>query len=363
MTKRKNPFPGVARVRDRHGKVRWRFRRKGFSCYLPGGYASIEFQAAYEAAREGDRTKTTMRADRGTISWLVERYLSSPKYLDRADSSKLTLRRELDWLREQAGDLPFARIEPNHVEALMARKSGPAAANKVKKNLSMLFNHAARKHGYVGINPARFADSRKENPDGFHTWTEAEIDAFLEVHGPETMARRALMLFLCTGASRQEAAKMGRQHVRDGRIVFRRGKTGVEADLPILDELATELANLPADHMLFLTHSAGQPYKPETLGNWFRECCNAAGLYHCAAHGLRKAGATRLAERGATEFEVMAFLAHATPKEAGRYVKAARRGRLADSGMARLGAKREQNLSNLSLGLDKKTRNILKGKE
>lgn len=171
------------------------------------------------------------------------------------------------------------------------------------------------------------------------------------------------MIFLCTGASRQEAARMGRQNIQGDRIAFRRGKTGVEADLPILEELAAELASVPAEHMLFLTHSNGRPYKPETLGNWFRDRCDDAKLKHCAAHGLRKAGATRLAERGATEFEVMAFLAHATPKEAGRYVKAARRGRLADSGMARLGAKREQNVSNLTLGLDKKSANVLRGKE
>ena len=48
--KRRNPFPGVSRVTDRHGEVRFRFRRKGFDTYLPGPYASAEFRAAYEAA-------------------------------------------------------------------------------------------------------------------------------------------------------------------------------------------------------------------------------------------------------------------------------------------------------------------------
>lgn len=130
---RKNPFPGVSRLIDRHGKVRWSFRKKGFSCYLPGVYGSVEFRAAYEAALDGGKAGAKSETERGTVSWLIERYLSSPKYLDRAEGSKRTLRRELDWLRDQAGDLPFARIEPHHVEALMGRKTGPAAANKVKK--------------------------------------------------------------------------------------------------------------------------------------------------------------------------------------------------------------------------------------
>ena len=63
------------------------------------------------------------------------------------------------------------------------------------------------------------------------------------------------------------------------------------------------------------------------------------------AHGLRKAGARRLAEAGATEFEVMAFLGHGTAREASRYFAAANRASLADSGLAKLGAKTGTKLS------------------
>ena len=80
--------------------------------------------------------------------------------------------------------------------------------------------------------------------------------------------------------------------------------------------------------------------------------CAEAGLNHCSAHGLRKAGARRLAEHGATEWEVMAFLAHRTAKEASRYTAAANRARLTTTGMAKLGADPERILSNLSDRLD-----------
>ena len=46
----------------------------------------------------------------------------------------------------------------------------------------------------------------------------------------------------------------------------------------------------------------------------------------------------RLAEHGTTEWEVMAFLAHRTAKEASRYTAAANRARLTTTGMAKLGA-------------------------
>jgi integrase len=145
---------------------------------------------------------------------------------------------------------------------------------------------------------------------------------------------------------------MGRQNVTGGRIAYRRGKTRIGADLPILNALDAELRLLPTDTLLFLTHGKGHPYQPETLGNWFRGQCRAAGVPG-SLHGLRKAGATRLANAGATPDEIRAFLAHATNKEGSTCTGKADRARLADSGMAKLsGAKPEQNLSNLATRLD-----------
>lgn len=352
----KKPFPHVSRTEDRHGKVRWRFRKGAVDTYLPGAFGSVDFRAAYEAALKGSKLPTIRTsAAYGTFAWLIEQYLRSGRYLDQSEGRRKSLRGILEWIREKAGDLPFNRFAAKHVEGLMGKKTGPTAANSVKKTLSILFRFAI-KHELCGqkVNPAAFADRRKESADGFHTWTDAEIAKFLEHHKPGTKARLALMIFLCTGAARQDAAAMGRQNVKDGRIRYRRGKTGVEADLPILPELAEALASVPADQLLFITHGAGRGYAPESLGNWFRDQCVAAGLPHCAAHGLRKAGATRLADVGATEWEVMAFLAHGTPKEAATYTKNANRARLSDSGFAKLaGVKPERNVSNLSAKLDK----------
>jgi hypothetical protein len=101
--------------------------------------------------------------------------------------------------------------------------------------------------------------------------------------------------------------------------------------------MARELENLPSRQMMLLAHGEkAMGYDAATLGNWFRDRCNEAELPHCAAHGLRKAGVRRLAEHGATEWEVMAFLAHTTAKEASRYVAEADRIKLTTSRMAEL---------------------------
>ncbi|WP_245860902.1 tyrosine-type recombinase/integrase [Rhodobacter maris] len=295
----------------------------------------------------------TSTAAPDTVAWLIEQYLSSLKFKNLSDSRKRSIRGELDWLRDRAGDLPFARIEVKHVEALMGKKTGPAAANTVKKNLSMLFNFAAKKLGYSGPNPARFAEHMKTNPDGYHTWTDAEVDRFLARHGPGSKARLVLLLALNTGMARQDLCGVGWQHIatREGRdrIAYRRGKTSVAADLPILPELAEELDKLPKDRLLLITQDK-RPigYKPETLGNWFRDRCKEAGVPG-SLHGLRKAGATRLADAGASEWEVASYLAHTDTKEAATYTKKANRSKLADSGFAKLG-----NMSNSVTKLDRK---------
>jgi integrase len=367
MTRRtRNPFPGVARTVDRHGKVRWRFRAKGRpSCYLPGAYGSVEFRKAYEAAAAGKLpVDAAPLAERGTFARLIETYYRTPTWAKLAPISQTNLRHELERFRVAHGDKRVANLRPVHVEALIAKKAAtPAAANRLLKLIRRLCRFAV-KRGLIKVDPSIGIERYAENPDGFHTWTEDEILQFEAHHGAASKAVLALRLMLCTGAARQDVARMGWQSVRDGRIAYRRGKTGGDVDLPILDELQDVLDLVPRDRMLFITHGEGRPYKSTTFGNWFRDMCVAAGLGHCASHGLRKAGATRLANAGANELEIMAFLGHRTPNEARTYIKKANRRQLSDRGMARLQKpKSEQPVSNLPAKLDKISAKPLKSQK
>lgn len=351
MSRRKNKRYPWVRKNIVKGRIYWRFEKSGFRCNLPGPFGSADFDAAYEAAlKQVQLPKSKARPD--TIGWLIEQLIASLRFRGHSAIRKDTLRGQLDWLKREAGDLPFARMEVEHVEALMAKKEGPAAANTVKKNLSMLYNFAAKKLRYKGHNPAREAEKMKENSKGYHTWTEAEIQRFLAYHGMRSKAGLALMLALNTGMARQDLCGSGRHMLRkrDGkqRILYARSKTGVEADLPLLPELEEALAHLPVDQQLFLPKDGSQePYKVASFGNWFHDRCAEAGVPG-SVHGLRKAAATRLAVAGATENEIAAFLAHTDTKQASTYTKSASRPKLADSGFEKLA-----NLSNTSELLDK----------
>ena len=92
----------------------------------------------------------------------------------------------------------------------------------------------------------------------------------------------------------------------------------------------------------YLVTEYGAAFTPPGFGGWFREQCDKAGLKHCSAHGLRKAGASIAAENGASAHQLMAIFGWLTLKEAERYTQAARRRRMARDGMGFL-VRRETN--------------------
>ncbi len=77
----------------------------------------------------------------------------------------------------------------------------------------------------------------------------------------------------------------------------------------------------------------GKPFTAAGFGNWFRKRCDEAGLKHCSAHGLRKAGVTIGADNGATEHQLMAIYGWESPKQAALYTRKANRKKLAGAAM------------------------------
>lgn len=356
--RRRNPFPGVSRVKDRHGRTRYRFRRAGVDAYINEAYNSPAFVAAYDALANGASPKPAPRRmpTEGTLDWLIATYYGAPDFARLAPATKTKRRGVLEAFRADThgakagpsyGARKFREMRREHVEAILARKaSTPAAANKLLKILRTLFRFGMARN-LAKTDPTAGVKPFKVSPDGFHTWTDAEIDRFERRHPAGSRARLALRLALYTGAARQDLIRMGRHSLAAGRIAYRRGKTGGEVNLPIMPELAEELARIPDGQLLFLQTEAGAGFTAAGFGNWFSDRCVEAGVNAGRLHGLRKAGATRLAEAGGTEHEIAAFLGHATTQEARTYTKKADRARLADSAMEKLKRRKaERSLSN-----------------
>jgi integrase len=145
--------------------------------------------------------------------------------------------------------------------------------------------------------------------------------------------RRAMALHLYTGARGCDVRHFGPQHVKDGRFAFTQQKTGGNVDVPVLDELARELALAPKDALAFILTEYGKTFSQKGYGNWFNQKCRDAGLIEKTAHGIRGGAATIAANNGATVHQLMSMFGWLSESMAIRYTKAANRKRLADTGM------------------------------
>ncbi|TQV65850.1 tyrosine-type recombinase/integrase [Aliiroseovarius halocynthiae] len=286
--------------------------------------------------------------DKRTIAFLIEDYLGNRAFRDLAKTTQYAKRRRLDWIREAIGPAYYADLLPRHVTALMDRKGGLEAANRLHKDLSQLYKWASKKHGFKGSHPTNDVDRHRIETDGYHTWTHEQVAQFRDFYATGTKQRLAFELVLGTGAARQDAARMGPLNIRGGVIRYARGKTGGKVELPLakLPDLTRELTAISETREVFVCRQDGTPYTTEGFGNWFAKMVQAAGLpTECRTHGLRKHGAMRLAEVGATEAQIAAFLGHRSHHEARRYIAAANRMTLASSALNLL-----ENLSNQSKG-------------
>jgi site-specific recombinase XerD len=356
----------------RYGNIRIYFRRKGrLKVCLKQPLGSDEFFEEYRLALsgkpapqrppKGSKTKATL----GSLRWLVEKYYEESESFFLLDDRTKHVRKLildsicLETLSDEdptlVGSLGYSDMPPLAVRRLRDRKKlKPEAANARVKALRQLFKFGVEQQ-YCSHNPAREVSYIRTASEGFHTWDLQEVRQFEQVHPLGTKARLVVGILLYSGAHRSDVVNFGRQHVRNpehmspalreqhpGRWLQytqhkNRNKKPVTLTLPILPELEEILAASPLGDLTWLVTEFGKGFTAAGFGNWFREQCNRAGLHHCSAHGLRKAGATIAAENGASVHTLKSMFGWQTLKQAEHYTKAADQKRLAASGMQLIG--------------------------
>jgi site-specific recombinase XerD len=337
----------VHRDVDRHGNERFYFRRaKGHPKHrISHEPDSPEFMARYHALL-GAKPAETMGPKPNTFRWLATEYLKGGAKSLSASTQRY--RRNIiekmlqEPVRPDSPDLyeamPLAAITPKALKVLRDRKAAlPEARNQRIKALRHLFAWAHEAE-HMPTNPASELKKIAHKSRGHHTWTVEEVERFEERHPIGTKARLALALLLWgPGPRRSDVYRLGRQHVRDGRLKFRSVKGDVLVDVPLLPCLQRVIDASPIGDLAFLTTpKRGEPFKSAAaFGNWFAKECKLAGVPG-RAHGLRKAGATTAAENGATDKQLQAIFGWKTASEANRYTREADRGKMASDAMGLL---------------------------
>jgi integrase len=275
------------------------------------------------------------RVKPGSVAAVVAEYFDSREFFGSKKPGTQRMRRGiLERFRTAYGDWPIALLPAEWIEVLLDSKP-PHAARSWLATLRSLCRFALKRR-WLRTNPAANVKLPSVKSDGFHTWTDNEIEQFEAHHPIGSKPRLALALLLYTIQRRSDVVKMGRQHIRDGVLRVTQSKTNKKLVLPVRPELKAVLDATPSEHLTFLVTATGKPYSANHFSETFREWCDAAGLpKHCSAHGLRKAGCRLLAEKGCSASEIAAWSGHDTLREVERYTKRADQAKLARNALAK----------------------------
>jgi integrase len=327
---------------DRHGKVRYYFRRPGSrSVKLPGLPGSIEFMDAYQAAlvTVAPPPPSSKHIVRGSLAEVTAAYFRSAPFANLSDSSQQVYRLVLKPVLAAHGhrlvrELPKTAAR-SVIEAIGATR--PGKANLTRAALSQVMEYAIATgvrtdNPFSGLEPYRIGTH--------HTWTDAELAQFERHWRLGTRERLAYALLLYTGQRGGDVVKMTRTdivngHIRVSQDKARKGTTN-ELMIPIHPALARALKAGPVVGMQHLiTDARGRPLR--SLSALIGAAVKRAGLPdRCVAHGLRKAALRRIAEHGGTTKEIAAVSGHRSLHEVERYTARADQARLARSAFAKL---------------------------
>ena len=347
--------PGCIEDRDRHDNFRVYYRptKKHRKIRLRGTPWTAEFMEQYEAAKGGASTNKPNSIVPGTWRWLCIRYIQDCADYKRLDPQTRQTRKLL--LEATYGepiapdskklfrDFPLHRMTSDAIEVLRDRKINvPEGANNRLTAIRGVCKWAVKKKHpdgkpYLLYNPAREVEFFKTASTGYHTWTVEEVYQYQTYYPIGTKARLFLDLVLFLGVRRSDAIRLGRQHARNSKITFTqhkgRNRKPKRLTLPILPVLQKTLDASPCGDLTFLVNDLGRAFTDAGIGNRMRDWCDKAGLPHCTAHGLRKAGATIAANNGATAHQLKAVFGWDTLKQAEVYTREADQRRLAASAM------------------------------
>ncbi|HLH92912.1 MAG TPA: tyrosine-type recombinase/integrase [Xanthobacteraceae bacterium] len=329
------------RAVTRHGKVAWYVRRgaHGRKIRIRAEYGTPEFEAAYrEAVSSGTPRQTPHTAARGTLGWLWMLYRQSNAWAALKAPTRRQRENIMVHVLKLAGDKPLSRItKPAVIDGIDRRAATPFAAKNFLATMRGLFAWAHNKD-LVSTDPTAGVKVVKPKTSGFPVWTEQDIQKFEERWPIGTRERVMLDVFLYTGLRRGDAARLGKQHIRNGIIEIDTEKTGTRVTIPVLPVLQATLDAGPVGDLALIATRDGNPMRKESLGNAFADACRAAGIRK-SAHGLRKAAATHAANNGATVAQLEAIFGWSGGRMASHYTKSADRRKLAVDAVGKLARK------------------------
>ena len=280
----------------------------------------------------------TAKRPQGLLAWLIARYRETPAWTSLSLATRRQRENIFRQVIETAGRSPY-RCDNSGRDC---RRPGPPRQDTISG--AAFSRHHARSIRVGEGSAIRQIQSgggsqisERSNPaKAFPVWTEDDVAAY-EARWPlGTRQRVWLAVLLYTGLRRGDAVRLGRQHVRDGVATIRTRED--QAPKYTCRSCPSCRRQSTTGRPLILLSSAvsnGKPMTKESFGNAFSDACRAAGV-NKSAHGLRKIGATRAANNGATVAQLNAIFGWSGSKMATLYTANADRARLAREHMDKM---------------------------
>jgi integrase len=363
----KKNYPGIGLWKDRLGKQRWRFQKKGLKATLlpvglePGTKAfDIAYKAIIEsrAPRKADvvdiptaALPETFRAGWKLVlqsqSWRDLKPATQKNCEDDAEeflAMPIVPGEKLTW-----GEVPVADMNYEDLERLIRRwEVKPSKPWHMKVMLRKIFFEARRK-GWRNDDPTELVKwkrggGKKGGYIGWKMWPEEMLARFEARHPIGSAARTCYAMALWMGNRRGDIAKLRWDQLIevevDGEMIvgfeFEQDKE-VQSDedmiqfRPLTKMLAEALAPLDRSKGGTVLKTAyGKAFSTDSLTGRMSDWCKQAGVpvsnketgeRGYSLHGLRKSYAKMVGETGASFQQQKDMLGHTTPQQVALYAK------------------------------------------
>jgi integrase len=332
----------VNSYRDRHGKMRHRFRRGNVRQMIHGTPGSAAFMEEYNRLMGLGAPSPTRRTsgEPGTLGWVIDKYKdpSNKAWAKIKPSTKGVYERHFLYLRDNYGAATFHTITEPDVRAIRNELAArPSVADAIVNKIGLLWQfakeHLERK---LGVDPTREVAAIHTETESAKAWPE-ELCAAIERH-PNPGVVRAYYLLRYTGQRRSDVTRMKWKQFDGTAVELFQVKTGTYVWVPAHKRLIEHLAGRTDRAEYLLESRYKSRYNDQSLSRLVADACEGLGFPGYSPHGLRHLAGASLAEAGCSVHEIMSILGHLTEKQAYVYVRQANRKKMAKSAMAKWNA-------------------------
>jgi integrase len=338
----------VTSFRDRHGKRRFFFRYRGQKFKLPGKPGSSEFMATYArylaAAESGELGRTDLGYLKGSIGWVIEKFLASDVgFGNLKPGTQRNYRRWLDTIKAEVGRFQIADLTPVAVRAMrdsIKVKAAPTTADQCVMVVSVLWKFATEFcHLPLGHNPALGVARVHTDKKSREAWPDHVVSKLLA--SPDPVLRLAVSLLVHTGQREGDVIRMKWADIRDGEIFVVQEKTGTRVWIPLHRDLRLLLDQTPHVSDFILNSSLGRSFSSsQALYEKIKIALKKIGEGSYVPHGLRANAAVRLVDAGCTEDQAAAITGHRDMNVLRGYLRSRNQVKLARQAIRKLEAAR-----------------------